>query len=75
MKMSSHTMRSISMPLGMVVGALLCYPINTFYLFNAILHLLSRECSRYATFVVAFVAYGGAGCDYGCGLYGTSAIG
>lgn len=30
MKMSSHTMRSISMPLGMVVGALLCYPINTF---------------------------------------------
>ncbi len=30
MKISSHTMRSISMPLGMVVGALLCYPINTF---------------------------------------------
>ena len=30
MKISSHTMRSIAMPLGMVVGALLCHPINTF---------------------------------------------
>ena len=30
MKISSHTMRSIAMPMGMVVGALLCYPINTF---------------------------------------------
>ncbi len=28
MKLSSHTMRSISMPLGMVIGALLCYPIT-----------------------------------------------
>lgn len=30
MRISSHTMRSISMPLGMVVGALLCYPITLF---------------------------------------------
>lgn len=30
MKISSHTMRSIAMPMGMVIGALLCYPINTF---------------------------------------------
>ena len=30
MKISSHTMRSVAMPLGMVVGALLCHPINTF---------------------------------------------
>lgn len=30
MKISSHTMRSISMPLGMVVGVLLCYPITLF---------------------------------------------
>lgn len=28
MKVSSHTMRSISMPLGMVIGVLLCYPIT-----------------------------------------------
>ncbi len=30
MPISSHTMRSISMPIGMVVGALLCYPISAF---------------------------------------------
>lgn len=30
MKISSHTMRSIAMPVGMVIGALLCYPINAF---------------------------------------------
>ena len=30
MKMSSHTMRSIAMPICMVVGALLCYPITAF---------------------------------------------
>ena len=30
MRISSHTMRSISMPIGMVVGALLCYPIAAF---------------------------------------------
>ena len=30
MKITSHTMRSISMPIGMVVGALLCYPITAF---------------------------------------------
>lgn len=30
MRVSSHTMRTISMPLGMVVGALLCYPISAF---------------------------------------------
>lgn len=30
MRISSHTMRSISMPIGMVVGALLCYPITAF---------------------------------------------
>ena len=30
MKLSSHTMRTISMPMGMVVGALLCYPIAAF---------------------------------------------
>ena len=30
MKISSHTMRTISMPMGMVVGALLCYPISAF---------------------------------------------
>ena len=30
MKISSHTMRTASMPLGMVVGALLCYPISWF---------------------------------------------
>jgi len=29
-KISSHTMRTISMPMGMVVGALLCYPISAF---------------------------------------------
>ena len=28
--MSSHTMRTFSMPLGMVIGALLCYPITAF---------------------------------------------
>ena len=30
MKISSHTMRTASMPLGMVAGALLCYPISWF---------------------------------------------
>ena len=30
MKISSHTMRSISMPMGMVLGVLLCYPITIF---------------------------------------------
>ena len=30
MKISSHTMRTIAMPLGMVIGALLCYPISAF---------------------------------------------
>lgn len=30
MKISSRTMRSISMPLGMVIGVLLCYPITAF---------------------------------------------
>ena len=30
MKISSHTMRTAAMPLGMVAGALLCYPISTF---------------------------------------------
>lgn len=30
MRFSSHTMRTASMPLGMVVGALLCYPITIF---------------------------------------------
>ena len=30
MRISSHTMRSISMPLGMVLGVLLCYPITIF---------------------------------------------
>ena len=30
MRISSHTMRSISMPIGMVIGALLCYPITIF---------------------------------------------
>lgn len=30
MKISTHTMRTISMPVGMVVGALLCYPISAF---------------------------------------------
>ena len=30
MNISSHTMRTISMPIGMVVGALLCYPITAF---------------------------------------------
>lgn len=30
MRISSHTMRTASMPMGMVVGALLCYPISAF---------------------------------------------
>ena len=30
MRISSHTMRSAAMPLGMVAGALLCYPISAF---------------------------------------------
>ena len=30
MKVSSHTMRTVAMPLGMVTGALLCYPISAF---------------------------------------------
>ena len=30
MKISSHTMRTASMPVGMVAGALLCYPISWF---------------------------------------------
>ena len=30
MRISSHTMRTAAMPLGMVVGALLCYPITAF---------------------------------------------
>lgn len=30
MKISSHTMRTASMPLGMVAGVLLCYPITLF---------------------------------------------
>lgn len=30
MRISSHTMRSIAMPISMVVGVLLCYPITAF---------------------------------------------
>ena len=51
------------------------YDYPTIHLFDALLYLLSRECARYETFVVAFVADGGAGCDYGGYIYGTIAIG